>query len=81
MAEHATDHTHGQMDIHQQQAAFRGFMLMSKWGSLAVASVVLAAVLSFCTPAGWGTGLLSGVILAVLGVVFLREKPAALGAH
>jgi hypothetical protein len=81
MAEHASDHTHGHMDIRQQQASFHIFMLMSKWGSLAVASVVLAAVLAFCTPAGLGTGVLAGVVLAVLGVAFLREKPGTAAPH
>ncbi len=77
MAEHATDHTHGQMDIREQQASYEGFMLMTKWGSLGVATILSFAVLSFCTGAGIGGGLITAIIVLVLGIFFLREKPAA----
>ena len=81
MAEHASDHVHGEMEIHQQQTAFKGFMLMTKWGSLAMAVILLAATLWFCTPAGFVGGLVPAVILLALGVFFLREKPGAAAAH
>jgi hypothetical protein len=81
MAEHASDHTHGEMDILQQQNAFEGFMRMTKWGSLAVAVIVLFATLTFCTDAGVGTGALLSLILLVLGVFFLRDKPGHAAAH
>jgi|WetSurMetagenome_2_1015567.scaffolds.fasta_scaffold68213_4 hypothetical protein len=77
MAEHATDYTHGHMDIREQQASFEGFMLMSKWGSLAVAVIVLFATLTFCTETGWFGSAIWSVILLALGIFFLREKPAA----
>jgi hypothetical protein len=76
MAEHATDHTHGQMDIREQEASFKGFMLMSKWGSLAVAVIVLFATLTFCTETGWFGSAISSVIVLALGIFLLREKPA-----
>lgn len=81
MAEHASDYTHGHMDVRQNQASFHVFMRMAKWGSLGVAVLVLAATLAFCTSAGIWNGFVAGVVLAVLGVVFLREKPAGAGAH
>ena len=80
MAEHASDHTHGEMDIHQQRSAFDGFVRMTKWGSLAVAVIVLFATLNFCTKAGFGGAFFPAAVLLVLGIVFLREKPAA-AAH
>ena len=76
MAEHATDHSHGQMDIREQEASFHGFMLMTKWGSLAVAVIVLFATMNFCTKTGWVGSAFSAILLLVLGIFFLREKPA-----
>jgi hypothetical protein len=81
MAEHASDHTHGEMDIHQQRAAFEGFVRLTKWGSLAVAVIVLFATLNFCTKAGLGGAFFPAAVLLVLGIVFLREKPGAAAAH
>ena len=81
MAEHASDYTHGHMDVHQQESSFHAFMLLAKWGSLAVAVIVLFATLCFCTGVGAVGAFLSALILLVLGVVFLREKPGAAGAH
>jgi hypothetical protein len=77
MAEHATDYTHGQMDVHQQQAAFHGFVRLTKWGSLAVAVIVLFATLWFCTDAGFFGGLIPSVVLLALGIFFLRDKPGS----
>jgi hypothetical protein len=81
MAEHASDHTHGQMDIHQQQASFDVFVAMTKWGSLAVAVVVLTAAIWTCTELGWLTAVVAGLVVAAAGVFFLRDKPDAAAAH
>jgi thiamine transporter ThiT len=50
---------------------------MTKWGSLAIAVLLLTITLWFCTSAGFIGGVIPGIVLAVLGVVFLREKPAS----
>ncbi len=76
MAEHGSDYVPGQMDVRQNEQSFHIFVLMTKWGSLAVAVTLLAAVLWFCTPAGFLGGLIPAVVLAAAGVFFLREKPA-----
>lgn len=81
MAEHASDHTHGHMDIRQNQASFDVFVKMTKWGSLAVAVIVLFATIWFCTEAGFVGGLIPALVVLALGIFFLREKPAAAGAH
>jgi hypothetical protein len=81
MAEHASDHTHGQMDIHQNQASFDIFVRMTKWGSLAVAVIVLYATLAFCTETGWAAAIIPALILLLLGVIFLKSKPAHAAAH
>jgi len=73
----AGDYQRGEMDIHEQAATFEAFGKMTKWGSLAIAVLLLTITLWFCTPAGFIGGVIPGVVLAVLGVVFLREKPAS----
>ena len=77
MAEPSHDYHRGEMDIHEQVSTYHAVMGMTKWGSLALAVAILALVLWFCTPAGFIGGVIPGVVLAVLGVVFLREKPAS----
>ncbi len=74
MAEHTSDHSHGHMDIHQQEHTFHGFLAMTKWGTLHVAVLVLFATLWFCTDAGFLGGLVAAIVLAVVGVVLLRER-------
>jgi thiamine transporter ThiT len=73
----AGDYQRGEMDIHEQAATFEGFGKFTKWGSLAIASLLLTITLWFCTPAGFIGGLVPGIVLAVLGVLFLKEKPAS----
>jgi len=73
----AGDYQRGEMDIQEQAATFEAFGKMTKWGSLAVSVLLLTITLWFCTSAGFIGGLVPGIVLAVLGVVFLREKPAS----
>ncbi len=75
MAEHATDQSHGQMDIAEQAASFDLFVRFTKWGSLAVAVMVLWATLMFCTSTGFVGAVVAAVVLLALGVYVLREKP------
>lgn len=72
-----SDYHRGEMDIAEQTATYALVMGMTKWGSLVIASFLLFVVLWFCTPgAGFLGGAAAGVVLLVLGIVFLREKPA-----
>lgn len=75
MAEHASDRTHGQMDIGEQTASFDLFVKFTKWGSLAVAVMVLWATLTFCTSTGFLGAVVAALILLAAGVYLLREKP------
>ena len=75
MAGHATDESQGQMDITEQSASFDLFVRFTKWGSLAVAVMVLWATLMFCTTTGFIGSVVAAVILLALGVYLLREKP------
>ena len=77
MAGQSSDYQRGAMDIAEQTSTFELVMGMTKWGSLAVAIAVLFFVLLFCTHTGFMGSAATAVALAVLGTVFLREKPAA----
>jgi len=73
----AGDYQRGEMNIQEQASTFEGFGKFTKWGSLAIACLLLTITLWFCTSAGFIGGLVPGIVLAVLGVLFLKEKPAS----
>jgi hypothetical protein len=74
MAGKASEYHHGEMDIHEQVATFHMVMGITKWGSLLIASALLALVLWFCTGAGFLAGVISGGVVLVLGILLLRER-------
>jgi len=76
MSDAVHEYNSGDMDITEQLSTFSLFGKMVKWGSLAVAVLLVMLVLWFCVQAGFFTGLIAGAALAVIGVVFLRAKPA-----
>ena len=75
----ASEYHRGEMDISEHTATYGAVMGLTKWGSLALAVALVVLTLWFCTPAGFVGGLIPGVVLAVLGVIFLREKKS--GGH
>ena len=77
MSEAVHDYAQGDQNITEQLATFSLFGKMMKWGSLSVAVLLIMLVLWFCVGAGFFAGLVAGVVLAVVGVYFLRSKPAA----
>jgi hypothetical protein len=77
MAQPSNDYHRGDMDIHEQQATFNGFNHMTKWGSLALAVSLLFVTLWFCTKTGFVGAFISAAVLAVLGVLLLRDKKSA----
>jgi hypothetical protein len=77
MAGPASDYHRGEMDIQEQVSTFNLVMGMTKWGSLILAAFLLFIVIWFCTPAGFVSGFVSGVVLLALGIVMLRSKPEA----
>jgi len=77
MADHGSDYHRGEMDIHEQVATYDLFMGMTKWGSLSLAALLAFLVLTFCTPAGALAGLVTALVVTVIGVLLLREKPGA----
>ena len=77
MAGKASTYHRGDQDIHEQVATFHLVMGMTKWGSLVLASLLLFLVIWFCTPGGFVSGLIAGLVVAALGFALLREKPDA----
>jgi hypothetical protein len=72
MANHASSYHRGDMDIQEQVSTFHLVMGMTKWGSLAIGTLLLFLVLWFCTPAGFMGGLITGVVVLALGISVLR---------
>lgn len=73
----AGDYQRGEMEIHEQVATYDAFGKMTKWGSLAIAVLITFFTLLFCTHAGFIGSVITAVVMTVLGVVLLREKPAS----
>lgn len=74
----AQAYVRGTMTIEEQAATWGLFMTLAKWGSLAVASVLLLLVLWFQPGGNLFLGLGGGIVLAVAGWFFLKGgKPDA----
>ncbi|WP_374471542.1 aa3-type cytochrome c oxidase subunit IV [Phenylobacterium sp.] len=74
MADATHDYHRGEMDISEQTATYSLVMGMTKWGSLAVAALILWLSLWFCTDAGFLGATVAAVVLIAAGVFFLRNK-------
>jgi hypothetical protein len=74
MAEHASDYVHGEMPVDEHDRTFHGFIKLTKWGSLYLASALLLLTLWFCTPAGFFAGLIGAIVMIGLGTLVLSEK-------
>jgi hypothetical protein len=77
MSEAVHEHHPGDMAIDEQVSTFEAFGKMMKWGSLAIAALLVMLVLWFCVPMGFFAGFFAAMVLTVVGVFFLREKPDA----
>jgi len=73
----AGDYHRGEMDIHEQAATFAAFNHMTKWGSLAVATLLLFITLLFCTATGLIGSAIAAIVLLAAGIFFLRDKPSS----
>lgn len=72
MANPASEYHRGEMDIHEQAKTYDFVMSLTKWGSLAVAALVLFLTLWFCTSFGFMGAVFSTIALSVVGFFFLR---------
>ena len=77
MAGQASDYHRGDMDIAEQRATYHLIMAFTKWGSLYLAAALLLFVIWFCTDAGFMSGLISAIVLIVIGTLVMREKRGA----
>ncbi len=78
-ADHDADaYVHGTMSTEEQTATWALVQDMFKWGSLAIAAILLFLVIWFQPGGSFIGGLIAGVVLAVAGWLFLKGgKPAA----
>ena len=72
--DHHADYHRGEMEIEEQARTFDMFMGLTKWGSLAIAALLVFLILTFATGAGVMTAFLVTVVFLALGVFTLREK-------
>lgn len=70
----ASEYHRGDMDIHEQVSTYHLFVMMAKWGSLAMAALLVFLVLVFCTPTSFIGAAIVGAVIAVGGVLVLKEK-------
>lgn len=75
-----TDYARGDMEIGEHRSTYRAFDGLVRWGSLAVAAIVLFLTLLCCTKAGLIGAAVPTVILIGAGVAFLRS-PTSLDTH
>ncbi|RZJ90931.1 MAG: aa3-type cytochrome c oxidase subunit IV [Brevundimonas sp.] len=72
----AAAYQHGKMEITEQAATYSAFMVLSKWGALAIACALLFLVLWFQQGGSFIAGLGAAVVLAVVGFFALKSKRA-----
>jgi hypothetical protein len=77
MTDAVHEYHQGDQEIGEQVATFDAFGKMIKWGSLAIAALLVMLVLWFCVPLGFWAGLFAAIVITAVGVFFLREKPNA----
>ncbi len=77
MADTASDYHRGDQDIQAQQETFHSVMVASKWSIVALAAGIAFLTLWFCTPVGFFSALVTGLIIVAIGVFALRERPSA----
>ncbi|MFN6981628.1 MAG: aa3-type cytochrome c oxidase subunit IV [Brevundimonas sp.] len=73
----ATAYVRGGMQINEQAATFKLFMDLAKWGSLAVACLLLFLTLWFHPGGNLMAALVGTVVLGVVGFVALKPKADA----
>jgi hypothetical protein len=76
MAQPSSDYRRGEMDIQEQSETYDAFMGMTKWGSLILAVGTLFFTMLFCTEAGFLGSAITSAVLAIVGFLLLRDKPA-----
>jgi hypothetical protein len=70
----SSDYHHGDQDASMNVSTYHAFIGLTKWGSLVISAALVVLTMWFCTDAGFGAALISGIVVLALGVVFLRVK-------
>lgn len=74
MAGPSHEYHRGEMDIHEQQRTYHSFLVLSKWGSLALAVGVLFFSMLFAANVPFIGSAITAFVLLVVGIAVLREK-------
>lgn len=77
----AKEFHHGDQDSSDKQRTYSAFMELTKWACLHLAAIIVFLVLWFCTPAGFVTGAIAGIVLMAIGFLALKKKPGSATAH
>lgn len=75
-ASHDEDYHRGEMDISEQASTFDLVMVLSKWGALGIAVLVLFFTMWLYPRGSFMGAAVAAVVLLVAGIFFLRSKPA-----
>ncbi|WP_420471865.1 MULTISPECIES: aa3-type cytochrome c oxidase subunit IV [unclassified Brevundimonas] len=70
------DYVRGSMEIQEQKSTYDLFMVLSKYGSLAIGAVLLFLTLTFMYGGSWLVGAGAAIVLLVAGIFFLRSPKA-----
>ncbi|HEV7229306.1 aa3-type cytochrome c oxidase subunit IV [Brevundimonas sp.] len=71
-----TSYQRGSQEISEQVSTFHLVMGLTKWGSLAIAAVLLLLTIWFMPNGNLFGGLIAAGALVAIGVFALRDKPA-----
>jgi hypothetical protein len=74
----AADQTHeyhrGEMDIHEQERTYHSFLVLSKWGSLALCVGILFFSMLFAAGVPFLGAAATAFVVLVVGIMVLRDK-------
>ena len=73
-AHNSDDYVRGSQEISEQVSTWHLFLALSKWGSLVIAAGLLFLVLWFQPGGSFFAGLISAIVLLIVGFFALRSK-------
>ena len=73
----ARAYLHGHMEVREQVSTYRLFLNLAKWGSLAIAVLLLFLTLWFHPGGSFMAAVIGAVVLGGVGFVALKSKPGA----
>lgn len=81
MADHhadaaAHDYIHGQMEISEQARTWAVFKILAKWSTFGISVLIFFLTLWFGVGTGFLGAAVASIIVAAIGIVVLKAKPA-----